>query len=98
MPRTRPPYPEEFRREAIRAGPAGREAVSASSRRIWGSLKSRCATGSSRRRPSGESAPGLSDDEREELQQLRNENAKLRMEREILKKAAVFFAKETDGR
>ena len=32
--------------------------------------------------------------EREELQQLRRENKQLRMEREILKKAAAFFAKE----
>ena len=41
---------------------------------------------------------GLSSDEREELQRLWDENAKLRMEREILRKAAVFFAKEDDGR
>jgi transposase-like protein len=46
----------------------------------------------------GERPGGLSSDEREELQRLRDENAKLRMEREILAKAAVFFAKEGDGR
>jgi len=40
----------------------------------------------------------LSEDEREELARLRDENAKLRMEREILRKAAVFFAKEDGGR
>jgi transposase len=40
---------------------------------------------------------GLSRDEREELNRLRDENAKLRMEREILAKAAAFFAKESDG-
>lgn len=33
--------------------------------------------------------------EREELQQLRRENKRLMMEREILKKAAAFFAKES---
>ena len=33
--------------------------------------------------------------EREELRRLRRENATLRMEREILKKATAFFAKET---
>jgi hypothetical protein len=37
-------------------------------------------------------------EEREELARLRDENARLRMEREILSKAAVFFAKESDGR
>jgi transposase len=31
----------------------------------------------------------------EELNQLREENRKLKLEREILKKAAVFFAKES---
>lgn len=37
---------------------------------------------------------GLSEDEREELKRLRRENKSLRMEKDILKKASVFFAKE----
>ena len=36
----------------------------------------------------------LSSAEREELSQLRKENRQLRLEREILKNAAAFFAKE----
>jgi transposase len=35
-------------------------------------------------------------DEKAELAKLRKENAHLRMEREILNKAAVFFAKEVE--
>jgi len=42
----------------------------------------------------GASAAGLSIDEREELKQLRKENRLLRMEKEILKKASQYFAKE----
>lgn len=36
----------------------------------------------------------LSEAEREELQRLRRENRELRMEKDILKKASVYFAKE----
>jgi transposase len=38
---------------------------------------------------------GLTTAEREELAKLRKENRELRMERDILKKAAAFFAKES---
>ena len=36
----------------------------------------------------------LDQDEREELKRLRRENRELRMEKEILKKASAYFAKE----
>jgi transposase len=98
VPRTRPPYPEEFRREAIRLAELGDRpqrklakdlGVSDPTLRKW--LKAEMAA-------RGERPGGLSADEREELGRLRDENAKLRLEREILRKAAVFFAKEDDGR
>jgi len=43
----------------------------------------------------GKGAPGdLSSSERDELTRLRRDNKRLLMERDILKKAAAFFAKE----
>jgi transposase len=98
VPRTRPPYPEEFRREAVRLAELGDKpqrrlakdlGISDVSLRRW--IREEQAA-------RGERPGGLSGEEREELQRLRDENAKLRMEREILRKAAVFFAKEDDGR
>ena len=98
MPRTRPPYPEQFRREAVRLAELGDKpqhrlakdlGISEVTLRNW--LKQAKAG-------RGERPGGLSSKEREELQRLRDENATLRMEREILRKAAVFFAREDDGR
>ena len=98
MPRTRPPYPEEFRREAIRLAQLGDKpqrklakdlGVSDVTLRNW--LKQE-------RAERGERPGGMSTEEREELARLRDENATLRLEREILRKAAVFFAREDDGR
>ena len=48
------------------------------------------------RTDAGSGPPGvLTTDEREELQRLRRETRQLKMEREIPKKAAAFFAKES---
>ena len=86
MPRTRPQYPQEFRREAIplaQLGDKPQRKLARDSRisdvtlRNW--LKEQ--------KPScGERPGGLSGEEREELGRLRDENAKLRMAREILRK------------
>jgi transposase len=44
------------------------------------------------------SREGLTTDERSELTKLRRENQTLRQEREVLKKAAAFFARESESR
>ena len=48
-----------------------------------------------RAEPEGEPQVALKETEREELMRLRRENKRLQMEREILKKAATFFVKES---
>jgi transposase len=96
MPRTRPPYPPEFRREALELVRSGRSirdvaeslGVSAQTLRNW-SRQDDVDAGR---------AEGLTTAEREELGRLRRENRRLQQEREILKKAAAFFARETDRR
>jgi transposase len=96
MPRTRPPYPREFRREAValvRSGVALKQiaadlGVSEQTLRNW------------RRQGDIDAGrgDGLTTDEREELRRLRRENRRLAQEREILKAAAAFFAREADRR
>ena len=44
----------------------------------------------------GKRTDGLKTEEREELARLRRENARLKEEREILSKAAAWFAQETE--
>jgi transposase len=97
MPKTRPAYPEEFRREAVqmlRAGRTPRElalslGVSAQTLRNW------------RRQEQvdrHERDDGLTSDERDELRRLRRENVRLTQERDLLKRAAAFFARESETR
>jgi transposase len=96
MPRTRPPYPEEFRREAVELVRSGRSmrdvaeslGVSAQTLRNW---SKQIDVNAGRRE-------GLSSDDQEELTKLRRRVRVLEQEREILKKAAAFFAKENDTR
>jgi transposase len=101
VPRTRPPYPEEFRREAVRLARLGDQPQRTLAKSLGISDVTCCDWLKEEQTSRGERPGGLSSDEREELARLRDENAKLRMEREIpeiLRKAAVFFAREDDGR
>jgi transposase len=93
---TRRSYPPEFRQqmvELVRAGRSPEELAkefepSAQTIRNW--VASAAADGTS-------ASSGLSAAEREELTRLRKENRLLRMEREILSKAAAWFARETNS-
>ncbi len=95
MPRSRPPYPEEFKArmiELVRSGQPPEELSrqyepSAQAIRNWVVQADR---------DEGQRSDGVTTAEREELNRLRRENKKLRQEREILAKAAAWFAQETE--
>ena len=97
MPRTHAPYSPEFRRQMVDLVRAGRDPddlarefePTAQSIRTWVAQADR----SEGRRE--EATPGLTAAERDELARLRRENKQLRLERDILSKAAAWFARET---
>jgi transposase len=96
MPRSKPPYPPEFKRrliEMVRAGRSPEELATkfeptAQSIRNWVVQADR---------DDGRRADGLTTAERDELRRLQRENKTLREERDILKKAAAWFARETNS-
>ncbi len=94
MPRTRPPYPPAFRAEAVQLIRSGRKPLSEIAKETGVSDQTLRNWVRQEQVDEG-SLEGLTSSEKEELRQLRRENRVLREEREILKKAAVFFAKET---
>jgi transposase len=93
VPKPHAPYSAEFRRRLLDLVRTGRTPeslsrefhVSAQSIRNWGRQADLDA---------GRRSDGLTTEERNELIRLRRENRVLREEREILKKAAAWFAKE----
>jgi len=96
MPKSHPPYPAEYRQQMVDLVRAGRTPgtlarefeVSAQAIRNWVRQDQRDA---------GERQDGLSSVERAELRRLRRENKQLRLEREILKRAAAWFARESNA-
>jgi transposase len=91
MPRTRNPYPAEFREQIVALARTGRSVEDLArefepcAATIHGWIKQADRDG-------GRRADGLSSEERDELRRLRRENRRLRQERDILAKAAAWFA------
>jgi len=97
MGKTRPPYPAEFKEEAVRLTRSSGKPVAQIARELgvsYGSLRhwvKQTAIDKGSRE-------GLTTDERVELGRLRREVRVLQQEREVLKKAAAFFARESEAR
>lgn len=101
MPKSRPPYPAEFRRQMVELVRAGRDPTdlarefepSAQAIRNWVAEADRSE--GRRETKLSTAAPGLTAAERDELVRLRRENRQLKLERDILSRATAWFARET---
>jgi transposase len=95
MGRTRRPYPPEFREQLIALVRAGRtpEELAKEFEPSAQTIRNWVGQDAADR---GERPAALTTAERQELTQLRRENRRLKLEREILAKAAAWFARETD--
>ena len=96
MSRTRAAYTPEFRRQMVELAHAGRspEALAREFEPTAQSIRNWLAQSE---RDAGRGDGGLTTAEREELDRLRRENRQLRLERDILSKAAAWFARETNA-
>lgn len=94
MPRTRKPYPPEFRQQIVELARAGRS-VSELAAEFEPSGETIRNWIKQAEIDEGVRPDGLTSTEREELTRLRKENRRLQQERDILAKAAAWFARET---
>jgi transposase len=92
--RSRRVFPQEFKVEAVRLAHSSSSSIAAVARDLDVNVTTLRDWIQRTDGPATESA-ALSPTEKQELLQLRRDNAVLKMEREILKKAAAFFAKES---
>lgn len=86
-------FDEQFRREAVRLAEEGTMPIAEVARQLGVHLETLRNWRRKARTAEGDvpaTVPSLED----EVRQLRRENARLREEREILKKATAFFAKD----
>jgi len=96
MPRTQPPYPPEFRAEAMRLARGSDKSIPALAVDLGVSSEALRHWLRQDNADAGRGQPGdRTTDERDELRRLRRENHVLKQERAILKKAAACFAQET---
>jgi transposase len=95
MPKSHPPYPPEFRAEAIRLLRTSGKSIAQIARELEVTSETLRIWRKQADIDDGLRHDGPTTDETEEVRRLRREVKTLREEREILIKAAAFFAKET---
>ena len=95
MARKSLPFTPEFRRQMIELVRSGRspESLSKEFEPTAQTIRNWVAQAG---RDDGRRDDGLKSDERDEINRLRRENRQLKVERDILSKAAAWFARETD--
>ena len=95
MSKTRPPYPAEFRQKLVELVRSGRSYGDLSKEFKVSYMTIRKWVANADRIDQPDSPKSIAMTEAEELKALRKENRILREERDILKKAAAWFAQET---